>query len=156
MSRREVYATSGTRMSLRFFAGAWISPKILLRREISRRLTQQASPWAVLFIYAGTGYACDKNTAPRLFVWATQDPDNAPLAKIQIIKGWLENGEAQEKVFDIACGRLDADGECVATLGASRSEQLRLVRNGRGRLSFELTGLILITIRRTTRSITRA
>ena len=50
-----------------------------------------------------------------MFVWATQDPDNAPLAKIQIIKGWLENGEAQEKVFDIACAQVGATGECIST-----------------------------------------
>ena len=52
---------------------------------------------------------------PKLFVWATQDPDNAPLAKIQIIKGWLEDGETKEKVFDIACAQTDTSGACVST-----------------------------------------
>ena len=52
---------------------------------------------------------------PQLFVWATQDPDHAPLAKIQIIKGWLEDGEAREKVYDVACADYDAGGTCVST-----------------------------------------
>ena len=51
---------------------------------------------------------------PRLFVWATQDPDHAPLAKIQIIKGWLEDGETREKVFDVACSDKNTNGACIA------------------------------------------
>ena len=117
MSRREVYATSGTRMSLRFFGGMELAEDLVETGDLEAAYATGVPMGGTLYAgYAGTGYADDKNTtAPRLFVWATQDPDNAPLAKIQIIKGWLENGEAQEKVFDIACGRLDADGECVAT-----------------------------------------
>jgi hypothetical protein len=54
-------------------------------------------------------------------VWAVKDPDNAPLAKVQVIKGWLDNGERQEIVYDIACGgsRPDpATGKC-STNGSS-------------------------------------
>ena len=35
---------------------------------------------------------------------ATQDPISAPLAKVQIVKGWIENGESREAVYDVACG----------------------------------------------------
>ena len=42
--------------------------------------------------------------AVSLFVWATQDPISAPLAKVQIVKGWIENGESREAVYDVACG----------------------------------------------------
>jgi len=52
-----------------------------------------------------------------LFVWAVKDPDNAPLAKIQVIKGWIEQGQRQEVVYDVACGGSDLDpvtGKCLA------------------------------------------
>ena len=41
--------------------------------------------------------------SPRFLVWAISDPLGAPLQRVQIIKGWLEEGEHREKVFDIAC-----------------------------------------------------
>lgn len=109
MSRREVYATSGTRMSLRFFGGVNLTEDLVETGNLEAAYAQGVP-------MGGTLYAGDENTAaPRLFVWATQDPDNAPLAKIQIIKGWLENGETKERVFDIACAEVDAEGDCLST-----------------------------------------
>ena len=32
--------------------------------------------------------------SPRFWVWASQDPNGAPLDRIQVIKGWVEDGEA--------------------------------------------------------------
>ena len=55
--------------------------------------------------------------ALSLFVWAAKDPDNAPLAKVQVIKSWIENGKRQEIVHDIDCGgsQLNAEtGKCAA------------------------------------------
>jgi len=40
---------------------------------------------------------------PAFIVWAIKDPSSAWLQRIQIIKGWIENGEAQELVYDVAC-----------------------------------------------------
>ena len=31
------------------------------------------------------------------------DPSGAPLQRLQLIKGWLADGEHQEKVYDVAC-----------------------------------------------------
>ena len=107
MSRREVYATSGTRPTLRFFAGANL-PEDLAQTGDLEAAYENGVPMG------GTLNAEDG--APRLFVWATQDPDHAPLAKIQIIKGWLEDGEASEKVFEVACADTDANSTCVSTL----------------------------------------
>ena len=107
MSRREVYATSGTRPTLRFFAGANL-PEDLAQTGDLEAAYENGVPMG------GTLNAEDG--APRLFVWATQDPDHAPLAKIQIIKGWLEDGEAREKVFEVACADTDANSACISTL----------------------------------------
>ena len=51
-----------------------------------------------------------KQTSPGFFVWATRDPIDAPLQRVQMIKGWLDaQGQTHEKVVDIAC----ADGLTV-------------------------------------------
>jgi hypothetical protein len=41
--------------------------------------------------------------APTFLIWATRDPNSAPLQRLQIIKGWFEDGAAQERVIDVAC-----------------------------------------------------
>ena len=40
---------------------------------------------------------------PTFLAWAMADPNTAQLQRVQIIKGWLENGEHQEQVYDVAC-----------------------------------------------------
>jgi hypothetical protein len=97
MQRRETYATSGTRIQLRFFAG-WGFDKGILR---DTAFLEKA--------YAGgvpMGEVLQANTpeaAPEFLVWAIQDDLAAPLQKIQMVKAWLEGGEAREQVVDIAC-----------------------------------------------------
>ena len=87
MSRREVIATSGTTLTLRFFAGANLPEDLAQTGDLEAAYENGVPMGGALNADAG---------APRLFVWATQDPDYAPLAKIQIIKGWLEDAEARE------------------------------------------------------------
>jgi hypothetical protein len=101
MLRREAYATSGTRPTLRFFGG-WGYPRGACDAE---------NP-------AGTGYARgvpmggdlptppDPRGAPTFLVAATRDaaPDAAPLERIEIVKGWVEDGERREKVVLVAGG----------------------------------------------------
>ena len=43
-----------------------------------------------------------KGTAPSFVVWAVKDPTSANLDRIQIIKGWTQNGQSFEKVYDVA------------------------------------------------------
>ena len=45
----------------------------------------------------------DSATAPRLVVWATKDPNDANLQRIQIVKGWTAGGETREQVYDVVC-----------------------------------------------------
>ena len=40
---------------------------------------------------------------PAFFTWAIADPNTARLQRVQIIKGWQEDGELREKVYDVAC-----------------------------------------------------
>ena len=41
--------------------------------------------------------------APTLLAHATQDPNSAPLQRLQIVKGWTVDGEHNEQVYDVAC-----------------------------------------------------
>jgi hypothetical protein len=50
----------------------------------------------------GTLFAED-NKEPIFFTWAAADALGNSLQRVQIIKGWLENGEHQEKVYDVSC-----------------------------------------------------
>jgi len=48
----------------------------------------------------------------EILAWASKDPDGPNLDRIQIIKGWLEDGEMMDTVYNaVASGdRLRADG----------------------------------------------
>ena len=51
----------------------------------------------------GSTLQADDNRQPTFLTWAMADPHTAQLQRVQIIKGWLENGEHQEQVYDVAC-----------------------------------------------------
>ena len=44
-----------------------------------------------------------KNTAPRFLIWAAKGVNGRKLQRAQVIKGWLENGESKERVYDVLC-----------------------------------------------------
>jgi len=107
MKRRETYSTSGTRIQLRLFAGP----------DLPTDLTGNSE--SIEFAYeSGTtmgGIVPDTATNLRIFVSAMRDPFSAPLQRIQLVKGWIENGETREKVIDIACSdgaTPDSTGKC--------------------------------------------
>ena len=51
----------------------------------------------------GTDLEARPGAIPSFLVWAARDPANAPLQRLQIIKGWEEGGETFEIVYDVAC-----------------------------------------------------
>ncbi|MCP5431806.1 MAG: DUF3604 domain-containing protein [Alphaproteobacteria bacterium] len=95
MKRRETFATSGGRMAVRVFASFGFPDGL------------DADPDRIAKAYAqGVAMGSDLprgDGAPALLVEATRDPMSAPLAKIQIVKGWLDGEDMREQVFDIAC-----------------------------------------------------
>ncbi|WP_409334337.1 DUF3604 domain-containing protein [Bradyrhizobium sp. AUGA SZCCT0283] len=96
MQRRETYATTGSRMAVRFFGG-W---------DFDQADAQTRSP-------AMTGYAKGvpmggdlgggpAGKAPTFLVAALKDSLGGNLDRIQIVKGWMDaKGELQEKVHDV-------------------------------------------------------
>jgi hypothetical protein len=96
MKRREAYGTSGTRIQLRFFAGEAYSEAML------------AAPDAIAQAYAsgvpmGGDLRLPPDATPTFMVIAQMDPMSVPLDRVQVIKGWLADGKAHERVTDVAC-----------------------------------------------------
>ncbi|MCW8863890.1 MAG: DUF3604 domain-containing protein [Colwellia sp.] len=97
MKSKETYATSGTRIRLRFF-GSWTLNKQALNQE---NLIKDAYEIGVPM--GGVLKANRQQQKPNFLVWAVKDPIGANLDRIQMVKGWVENGKIKEEVFDIAC-----------------------------------------------------
>jgi hypothetical protein len=98
MERKEVYATTGSRMLVRFFGGWNFETKDLNSREPGFAGYGKGVPMG------GTLAAQPKGAKnPTFMVLALRDPLGANLDRIQIINGWLDSsGETREKVYDVA------------------------------------------------------
>ena len=97
LARRETFATSGTRLRVRFFGGFELPEQAHARRNPVKLGYRKGVPMG------GDLPAAPPGEAPRFVALAERDPQGAPLQKIQIVKGWVENGEERAVVRDIAC-----------------------------------------------------
>jgi hypothetical protein len=111
MLRKETYATSGPRITVRLFGG-WQYPQDLLQQEAWLAVAQAQG------VPMGGDLPASTGAAPAFAVWAMRDPDGGNLDRIQIIKGWVDAaGISYEKVFNVAWSgqrKLDADGHLPA------------------------------------------
>jgi hypothetical protein len=99
MKRKEVYATTGPRMVVRFFGGFDFVPK-----DAANRLPAEVG-YAKGVPMGGDLHQAPAGKAPTFLVAALKDPIGANLDRIQVIKGWLDKkGDTQEKVYDVAWG----------------------------------------------------
>jgi len=101
MQRREVYATTGPRMTVRFFGGWDFSEEDASFQNLA------ASGYAGGVPMGGTLEASNEaskdGAAPSFIVGALKDPLSGHLDRIQIIKGWLDaDGETHEMIFNVA------------------------------------------------------
>ena len=94
--RKETFATSGPRIKIRFFSGYEFEDSDL--KDLNLLETAYSNNLSM-----GSTINIEEGKEPRFFVWAISDPLGAPLQRVQIIKGWLEDGLHKEKVFDVAC-----------------------------------------------------
>ena len=103
MAAKETFATSGPRMKVRAFAGQGFAAKYGSYEELVKAGHAKGVPM-------GGNYTGDK--APQILVWAVKDPIGPNLDRIQIVKGWYENGEIKDKVFTVVASgnRLKPDG----------------------------------------------
>ncbi len=99
MKRRETYGTSGTRPEVRFFGGPELAPGLCEAADSIEQAYATGVPMG--------GQLDGNDTRPRFWVSALRDPDPgaAPLQRIQIIKGWVDDaGDTHEVVHDAAGG----------------------------------------------------
>ncbi len=124
MRRRETYATTGPRITVRFFGGWDFEPRDAQTRNPAEPGYTKGVPMGGDLPKAPAG-----RTAPAFLVAALRDPIGANLDRIQIVKGWVDgSGARQEKVYDVAWsgdrkpaagGTLPAVGTTVDVAGAT-------------------------------------
>jgi hypothetical protein len=117
MQRKETYATTGSRMVVRFF-GAWNFEAGDANNRMPARIGYTKG-----VPMGGDLLAGPDGEAPTFLVAAMKDPIGANLDRVQVIKGWLDKeGKVQERVYDVAVsdGRaIDADGRCKTPVGST-------------------------------------
>lgn len=102
MERKETYATTGSRMTVRFFGGWDFVPDDANTRRPAQAGYSKGVPMGGDLTNAPSG------KAPSFLVAALKDPIGANLDRVQIVKGWIDAaGNPQERVHDVVWG--DAD-----------------------------------------------
>ena len=110
MKRREAYATSGTRITLRFFGGFDLPADSCGAPDFAQ--AGYARGVAMGGVLEGARRAAGSG-APRFALSALRDPGTPrtpgmPLDRVQIVKGWLAGDEVKYAIFDVATGSGDA------------------------------------------------
>jgi len=97
MARKEVFATTGTRIRVRVFGGFDYTEDDLVRSDFAKYGYENGVPMGGDLTKASAG------KTPTFLIRALRDPDGANLDRVQVIKGWMDaGGKLQEKVYDVA------------------------------------------------------
>lgn len=109
--RKEVYATTGTRIKVRFFAGWGFAPGEELAPDFAAIGYRKGVPMG------GRLRSPEAGDAPAFVIRAQRDPDWANLDRVQVIKGWVEaDGTFRERIYDVAV----SDGRAIGPDGRAR------------------------------------
>jgi hypothetical protein len=95
MMRKETYATTGPRMLVRFFGGFDFTAADAETRLPANVGYMKGAPMGATLRSAPDGKSM------TFLVAALKDPLSGNLDRIQIVKGWLEDGERQERIYDV-------------------------------------------------------
>jgi len=97
MKRKEVYATTGPRITVRMFAGWDFKSNDAQSRDLVTIGYKKGVPMG------GDLTTAPKGKSPTFLVSAMRDPDGANLDRIQMVKGWLDTkGAVHERIYDLA------------------------------------------------------
>jgi hypothetical protein len=115
MSRRETYATTGPRMTVRFFGGWNFEAEDAAAPDLAAVGYAKGTPMG------GHLAARPGKGKPSFLVSALRDPEGANLDRIQIVKQWVDGrGMRRERIFDVAVSdgrKIGKDGRCRKTVG---------------------------------------
>ncbi len=113
--RKETFATSGPHIRVRFFGGRGLDASLEGTDDVIATAYANGVPMGGEINGPG-------DEAPSFYLWASKDPDTEKLQRLQIIKGWIEDGDRKEAVFDVACsdgGQVDPATNRCPDNGAS-------------------------------------
>ncbi|MHC4830124.1 MAG: DUF3604 domain-containing protein, partial [Planctomycetota bacterium] len=115
--RKEVYATTGSRILVRVFGGWDFAADEVERPDFADQGYARGVPMGGDLADPPAG------KAPTFMIRALRDGDGANLDRVQMIKGWLDDaGEQHERIYDLAVsdGRaIGADGRCKTPVGST-------------------------------------
>jgi hypothetical protein len=114
-ARKEVYATTGSRISVRVFGGWDFTADEVERQDFAAEGYARGVPMGGDLRNAPDG------GAPSFMIRALRDPDNANLDRVQVIKGWLDGDETKELIYDVACSddREIVERRCAEPVGST-------------------------------------
>jgi hypothetical protein len=127
MERKETYATTGSRMRVRMFGGWNFTLADMNNRQPAFAGYSKGVPMGSELPPK------DMKQSPSFMVFALRDPQGANLDRIQIVKGWHDGKQMQEKVYDVSWsgerkpdkkGRLPAVGNTVNAANATWSNTI--------------------------------
>jgi hypothetical protein len=112
MKRKEVYATTGPRMTVRTFGGFDFSSDDAFSNNFARIGYQKGVPMG------GDLSAAPDGKKFSMMIAAMKDPDGANLDRVQVIKGWVDSkGKQHERIYDVAV----SDGRKIGRNGRAKS-----------------------------------
>jgi hypothetical protein len=120
MARKEVFATTGTRIRVRVFGGFEFSEDDLDRSDFAKHGYDKGVPMG------GDLTSAPEGKAPTFLIRAIRDVDGANLDRIQIIKGWLNGNGKSEEIYDVAWSddrKPDTDGKLPAVGNTVKVEE---------------------------------
>jgi len=95
LRRKETFATTGTRIKLRMFVGFRLPSTLHASPKKASILRKRSVPM---------GGELTRGRGPLMIsAEAMQDARAMPLQRLQVVKGWIEDNQSFEKVFDVAC-----------------------------------------------------
>ena len=113
MAKREVYATTGSRIKLRVFSAWGFLPSHASAPNISDIGYKLGVPMG-----SNLSTPNSEHDTPKFLIQAIRDPEGANLDRIQVVKGWLDSeNDLHEKVYNVAWSdnrKVDKDGNLSA------------------------------------------